>query len=61
MYHIFKLMNSRNRAYVIDLRGNKLYFGTVYQCRRFIEYMLKEGNENEPGKAYKIDKRKVGV
>lgn len=42
MYHIFKLMNIRNRAYVIDLKGNKLFFGTEYQCKKFIEYM-KEG------------------
>ena len=43
MYHIFKLMNIRNRAYVIDSKGNKIFFGTVYQCNKFIEYM-KEGN-----------------
>ena len=42
MYHIFKLMNIRNRAYVIDQKGNKLFFGTEYQCKKFIEYM-KEG------------------
>ena len=45
MYHIFKLMNIRNRAYVIDLKGNKLFFGTEYQCNKFIEYM-KEGDED---------------
>lgn len=45
MYHIFKLMNIRNRAYVIDLKGNKIFFGTEYQCRKFIEYM-KEGVED---------------
>ena len=45
MYHIFKLMNIRNRAYVIDLKGNKVFFGTEYQCKKFIEYM-KEGEED---------------
>ena len=44
MYHIFKLMNIRNRAYVIDRKGNKLFFGTEYQCKKFIEYM-KEGDD----------------
>ena len=44
MYHIFKLMNIRNRAYVIDRKGNKIFFGTEYQCRKFIEYM-KEGDD----------------
>ena len=42
MYHIFKLMNIRNRAYVIDSKGNKIFFGTVYQCNKFIEYMKEE-------------------
>ena len=45
MYHIFKLMNIRNGAYVIDLTGNKLFFVTEYQCKKFIEYM-KEGEED---------------
>ena len=45
MYHIFKLMNIRNRAYVIDLKGNKIFFGTEYKCKKFIEYM-KEGDED---------------
>ena len=45
MYHIFKLMNIRNRAYVIDRKGNKIFFGTEYQCKKFIEYM-KEGESD---------------
>ena len=43
-YHVFKLEHVKNRAYVIDLRGNKVYYGTMYRCRRFIDYM--EGREN---------------
>lgn len=46
MYHIFKLMNIRNRAYVIDRKGNKIFFGTEHQCKKFIEYM-KEGDESD--------------
>ena len=43
MFHIFKQLNIRNRAYVVDAKGNKLFYGTVYQCQKFIEYM--EGDE----------------
>lgn len=39
MFHVFKQLNVRNRAYVVDNKGNKLFYGTVYQCRKFIEYM----------------------
>ena len=39
MFHVFKQLNVRNRAYVIDNKGNKLFYGTVYQCGKFIEYM----------------------
>ena len=46
MFRVFKQMNVRNRAYVIDSKGNKLFYGTMYQCGKFIEYM--EGrNDNE--------------
>ena len=44
MYHVFKQMNVRNRAYVVDPKGNKMFYGTVYQCRKFIKYM--EGDES---------------
>lgn len=44
MFHIFKLMNVRNRAYVVDNKGNKLFFGTEYQCKQFIDYMT-DGSE----------------
>lgn len=42
---IFKQSDLKNRAYVIDLKGNKLFYGTVYQCRKFIDFM-REGSEN---------------
>lgn len=42
MLRIFKLLNIRNRAYVIDSKGNKLFYGTVYQCEQFIKYIEKE-------------------
>ena len=46
MYHIYKLMNIRNRAYVIDRKGNKLFYGTEYQCKKFIQYMM-EGEKED--------------
>ena len=46
MFHVFKQLNVRNRAYVIDNKGNKLFYGTVYQCGKFIEYM-KGGSDDE--------------
>ena len=46
MLRIFKLMNIRNRAYVIDSKGNKLFYGTEFQCRKFLEYLEKEGVSN---------------
>lgn len=53
MFRVFKQMNVRNRAYVIDSKGNKLYYGTVFQCNKFISYMEEEtiiykgGSDNE--------------
>ena len=46
MFHVFKQLNVCNRAYVIDNKGNKLFYGTVYQCGKFIEYM-KGGSDHE--------------
>mgnify|MGYP006908813456 CR=1 FL=1 len=52
MYHIFKLMDIRNRAYVVDNQGNKIFYGTMYQCGKFIEYMKGgEADGTETGKA----------
>lgn len=51
MFHVFKQLNVRNRAYVIDNKGNKLFYGTVYQCGKFIEYM--KGDSNDENNDYK--------
>ena len=48
MYHVFKLLNIRNRAYVVDQKGNKIFYGTEYQCKQFIKYM-EEGEEGGQG------------
>ena len=51
MFHVFKQLNVRNRAYVIDNKGNKLFYGTVYQCGKFIEYM--KGDKDDESNDYK--------
>lgn len=45
-YHVFRDADRKNRAYVIDLKGNKVYYGTLYQCRKFIDFM-KEGADQD--------------
>lgn len=45
-YHVFRDADRKNRAYVIDLKGNKVYYGTLYQCRKFIDFM-KEGVDKD--------------
>ena len=52
MYHIFKLMNIRNRAYVIDSKRNKIFYGTEFQCKKFIEYMKGDNNDGTEGTEY---------
>lgn len=59
MYHIFKLMNIRNRAYVIDRKGNKIFFGTEYQCKKFIEYMKEGDDPNAEGGREMVQERKA--
>ena len=54
MLRIFKQMNIRNRAYVVDSKGNKLFYGTVYQCEKFIEYIRKE-LDPDVGKVYTME------
>lgn len=49
MYHVFQLKDIRNRAYVVDNQGNKLFFGTLYQCKMFIEYMKSETDDSKKG------------
>lgn len=38
-YHVFKCLDIRNRAYVVDKFGNKIFFGTLEACKKFIAYM----------------------
>lgn len=46
MLRVFKQLDVRNRAYVIDNKGNKLFYGTLYQCKKFVDF-IKEEMENE--------------
>lgn len=46
-YYIHRQMNVRNRAYVIDRRGNKIFYGTPIQCQKFIDYMQEGDADNE--------------
>ena len=55
MLRIFKQMNIRNRAYVIDSKGNKLFYGTVFQCEKFIEYIRKELDDKDAGKVHTLE------
>ena len=57
MFHVFKQLNVRNRAYVIDNKGNKLFYGTVYQCGKFIEYMKRSTDDEQTIKNDSITKR----
>lgn len=45
-YHVFRDADRKNRAYVIDLKGNKVYYGTLYQCRKFIDFMKEEADHD---------------
>lgn len=57
MFRVFKQMNERNRAYVIDSKGNKLFYGTVYQCGKFIEYMEGDNEDERTDEGNHISKR----
>ena len=46
MLRVFKQLDVRNRAYVIDNKGNKLFYGTLYQCKKFVDF-IREDLENE--------------
>ena len=52
MLRIFKQMDVRNRAYVVDGKGNKLFYGTVYQCGKFIEYMMEGSGQDGDAQDY---------
>lgn len=58
MFHVFKQLNVRNRAYVIDNKGNKLFYGTVYQCGKFIEYMKGDSDDERTIKNDSVTERK---
>lgn len=47
---IFKQLDIKNRAYVIDLKGNKLFYGSIYQCKKFIDFMREGGGSDVQGK-----------
>lgn len=49
MYYIFQASDTRNRYYVIDLKGNKIFYGTLYGCKKFVNYMTEGGDSNVPG------------
>lgn len=57
MLKTYKTPGNRNRAYVIDNKGNKIYYGTLYQCEKFKKYMKGE-NENEQSESSNITGRK---
>ena len=58
MFRVFKLMDIRNRAYVVDQNGNKLFYGTVYQCNKFISYMKGDSEDERTIKNDSITERK---
>lgn len=58
MFHVFKQLNVRNRAYVIDNKGNKMFYGTVYQCGKFIEYMKGASDHERTNENDSITERK---
>lgn len=44
--HVFRIPETRNRFYVVDNKGNKFFHGTIYQCGKFLDYMLKGEGPN---------------
>ena len=58
LFRVFKQLDVRNRAYVIDNQGNKVFYGTVYQCGKFIEYMI-GGNDNDRTNCSDLEERKA--
>ena len=59
MFRVFKQMNIRNRAYVIDSKGNKVFYGTVYQCNKFITYMEDETIIYKGGSEHGTDEPRI--
>ena len=42
LFRIFPDPDRKGYSYVIDRGGNKIFYGTRYQCLRFIEFMQGE-------------------
>lgn len=47
MFRVFKQLDVRNRAFVVDQKGNKVFYGTIYQCKKFISYMEGDSENGE--------------
>ena len=56
-YNILHLKNIRNRAYVVDNQWNKIFYGTDYQCRKFIEYMKEGVDHAESGNSGAVQRK----
>ena len=46
VFKVLKMKGKRNRAFVLDRKGNKLFYGTLFQCGKFIKYMEEGSNTN---------------
>ena len=53
MLRIFRV--DKGYGYVIDKQGNRLYYGTIYGCKKFIRVMMKEGVQDD--RSEEADKR----
>ena len=42
MYHIEKKDCPKGYAYVVDYMGNKCFYGSIADCKQFIQSMEKE-------------------
>ena len=58
MLRVFKQLDVRNRAYVIDNKGNKLFYGTLYQCRKFVDFIREEMENDQTIKTDSATERK---
>lgn len=58
MLKTYKTPGNCNRAYVIDSKGNKIYYGTLYQCDKFKKYMKGELDNERKSEISNITGRK---
>ena len=49
MLTLFHPDPGRNRWFVVDGNGNKLYYGTTSECHKFIKYMKGENKKCSAG------------